>query len=77
MGVGRYRAHGDSNPHQHALNSVESWAKYRGIDPIHAMNILQEHGVISDNCVHIEDIGNHFHAMKWLASNYDKISDSK
>lgn len=35
------------------------------------MDMLQEYGEISDNCVHIEDIGNHRQAMVWLAKNFD------
>jgi hypothetical protein len=31
-----------------------------------AMNVLQEHGIISDNCVAIDDVGNYAKAMMWL-----------
>jgi hypothetical protein len=31
-----------------------------------AMNHLQEHGVISDNCMTIDDVGNWAKAMMWL-----------
>ncbi len=34
-----------------------------------AMNALQEHGVISDNCVDWADVGNKAQAIAWLKAN--------
>ena len=31
-----------------------------------AMNALQEHGIISDNAITIDDVGNYARAMMWL-----------
>jgi len=30
------------------------------------LNALQEHGIISDNCVTIDDVGNYARAMIWI-----------
>jgi hypothetical protein len=30
------------------------------------MNALQEHGIISDNSITIDDVGNYARAMMWL-----------
>jgi hypothetical protein len=37
-----------------------------GLDETQAMNLLQNHGVISDNCVGVEDVGNGGDAVAWL-----------
>jgi len=35
----------------------------------HAMNVLQDHGgIISDNCVGIDDVANYAKAMMWIHS---------
>ena len=34
-----------------------------------AMNALQEHGIISDNCVSWDDVGNQDEARAWLNAN--------
>lgn len=42
-----------------------------GLTPNQAMDLLQDHGVISDNCVHVEDIPigeESARAIEWLRS---------
>lgn len=56
-------------------NSVESWVKARGADATTVMNLLQEHGAISDNCIDPSDIGNDKQAMMWLAKNFERFSN--
>lgn len=34
-----------------------------------AMNALQDHGIISDNCVDWEDVGNKPKALQWLSQH--------
>ena len=51
-------------------NRLENWTKARSADQIETMNLLQEYGVISDNCVNAQDVGNDTEAMKWMACNY-------
>lgn len=33
------------------------------------MNALQQHGIISDNCVTWEDVGNREEAISWLRTH--------
>lgn len=41
------------------------------------MNVLQEYGVISDNCIDVGDVGNDKEAMMWLAKNIERIDKKK
>ncbi len=45
----------------------------KGWTEVEAMNELQEHGIISDNCVDWKDVGNQEEAIKWL-NNFRKKS---
>jgi hypothetical protein len=56
-------------------NRLENWIKARSADQIETMNLLQEYGVISDNCVNVQDVGNDTEAMKWMACNYKLIKN--
>ena len=33
--------------------------------------MLQEYGVVSDNCINAEDVGNDKEAMMWVAKNFE------
>jgi hypothetical protein len=37
------------------------------------MNLLQEYGIISDNCVWAKDCGNDLKAIRWLAVNAEQL----
>ena len=37
-----------------------------GLDEVAVMNLLQDHGVISDNAVRVADVGNGGAAIAWL-----------
>jgi hypothetical protein len=50
-------------------NKLHNWINVRSMDWKAVMNLLQEYGVISDNCVSVKDVGNDGYAMKWLACN--------
>lgn len=54
-------------------NKLENWIANRDINEVKVMNLLQEHGVISDNCVWAKDCGNDLKAIRWLAVNADKL----
>lgn len=43
--------------------------RYLSIGPVEAMNRLQDRGIISDNCVNIEDVAkdDQLRAMQWLS----------
>lgn len=51
------------------MNKLENWIKARFADEKEIMNVLQEYGVISDNCVKANEVGNDSYAMRWLAHN--------
>jgi hypothetical protein len=54
-------------------NKLDNWIKARFADQKEALNALQEYGVISDNCVNVEDVGNDGEAMVWLAKNFEHL----
>jgi len=54
------------------MNALTTFISSIGLDPIKAMNELQDAGIVSDNCVTTEDVGRPdvFRAMKWLDEKY-------
>ena len=46
--------------------SLRAYIAARGLDARLVMNELQEHNVISDNAVHVEDVGNGGAAIAFL-----------
>lgn len=50
-------------------NSLQDYLAATGLEEIHAMNELQEHGVISDNAVHASEVGDSGKAVTWLTLN--------
>ena len=50
-------------------NKLEVWIENRKADESRIMNLLQEYGIISDNCVWAKDCGNDLKAIRWLACN--------
>jgi hypothetical protein len=46
--------------------SLRAYIAARGLDARLVMNELQEHNVISDNAVNVEDVGNGGVAIGWL-----------
>jgi hypothetical protein len=52
-------------------NKLDNWIKARFADQKEVLNVLQEYGVISDNCVNVEDVGNDKESMIWLAKNFE------
>lgn len=51
-------------------NKLEAWIKLREENEKEVMNLLQEYGAVSDNCVMAKDVGNPTYAMKWMACNH-------
>jgi hypothetical protein len=39
------------------------------MDETTTLNLLQEHGIISDNCVTVADVGNGGKAVAWLETH--------
>lgn len=54
-------------------NRLENWIANRNVNEVAVMNLLQEHGVISDNAVWAKDCGNDLKAIRWLAVNTQLI----
>ena len=57
-------------------NKLENWIKARFEDEKEVMNILQEYGVISDNCIRADQVGNDMEAIKWMACNHKLMKDN-
>lgn len=51
------------------INKLTYWINVRGVNEVETMNLLQDYGVISDNCVWAKDCGNDLKAIRWLAAN--------
>ena len=58
------------------MNKLDNWIKARSANHNEVLNVLQEYGVISDNCVNVQDVGNDNEAMKWMACNYNQMIKS-
>lgn len=58
-------------------NKLENWIKARFADQTEVLNILQNYGVISDNCINVEDVGNDKEAMMWMARNFEHFQKHK
>jgi hypothetical protein len=48
------------------MNSLRDYIALRRIDATHALNLLQDAGVISDLCVTVDDVGDAGKAVAWL-----------
>jgi hypothetical protein len=46
--------------------SLRAYIAAHGLDEVAVMNLLQEHGVISDNAVDVAEVGNGGVAIAWL-----------
>ena len=46
--------------------SLRAYIAAHGLDEVAVMNLLQEHGVISDNAVTVAEVGNGGVAIVWL-----------
>ena len=45
---------------------LKAFVQVNGLDPRLVMNALQENGIVSDNCVELNDVGNRMAAVEWL-----------
>lgn len=48
------------------MKSLHDYLSANRIDETEAMNLLQEHGIISDECVVPEDVGDSGKAVTWI-----------
>jgi hypothetical protein len=49
--------------------TLAHFIKIAHLDPKKVMDILQDHGAVSDNAIMPEDVGNHDEAINWLLSH--------
>ena len=58
-------------------NKLQKWIEERHGDDRLMMDILQDYGVVSDNCVNVEEVGNDKEAMLWLAKNIEHLGKKR
>lgn len=56
-------------------NKLENWISNSGSNEVKIMNLLQEYGVVSDNAISANQVGNDMEAMKWMACNHRLIKN--
>jgi hypothetical protein len=54
-------------------NSLQDYLASTGLDETQAMNEIQEHGIISDNCVTAAEVGDSGKAVAWLANHHNLL----
>jgi hypothetical protein len=59
------------------MNSLRDYIALRRIDATHALNLLQDAGVISDLCVTVDDVGDAGKAVAWLSLHEDELKPTK
>jgi len=50
------------------MNKLIKFCHTNGLCETRVMNILQEHGIVSDNCITLDQVGNRMHALTWLVN---------
>jgi hypothetical protein len=59
------------------MNSLRDYIAFRRIDATHALNLLQDAGVISDLCVTVDDVGDAGKAVAWLSLHENELKPAK
>jgi len=59
------------------MNSLRDYIANRRIDATHALNLLQDAGVISDLCVTVDDVGDAGKAVAWLSLHENELKPAK
>lgn len=54
------------------MNSLRDYIIAHGLDETATLNLLQNHGIISDLCVTAEEVGDSGKAVAWLHSRETK-----
>jgi hypothetical protein len=50
------------------MNKLAMFCKTNGLCETLVMNELQEHGIVSDNCITLHQVGNRMQALTWLVN---------
>ena len=51
------------------MKSLRDYIEKTRFDETQAMNLLQDHGIISDECVSVDDVVDSGKALTWLNDN--------
>ena len=55
------------------MNTLRDYISAHRLDEIEILNILQDHGIISDECVTAEDCGDAGRAVTWLHARLEEL----
>lgn len=59
------------------MNSLRDYIALQRIDATHALNLLQDAGVISDLCVTVDDVGDAGKAVAWLSLHENELKPAR
>jgi len=69
----RFGERSRSGPAHLVENQLQQYLRLSKKDEVQAMNCLQEHGIVSDNCVDASEVANTGEAVRWLYDNWHKL----
>jgi hypothetical protein len=55
------------------MNTLKNYIAFKKLDETKILNILQDHGIISDNCITPDEVGDSGKAVAWLELNEEKL----
>jgi hypothetical protein len=55
------------------MNALRDYIEAFKLNETAVLNLLQDHGIISDECVLAEEVGDAGKAVAWLELNRDKL----
>lgn len=55
------------------MNTLKDYITSRKLNEIKILNILQDHGIISDECVTSSEVGDSGKAVSWIELNEEKL----
>jgi hypothetical protein len=55
------------------MNTLKDYITSRKLDETKILNILQDHGIISDNCVTSDEVIDSGKAVAWIELNEEKL----
>ena len=58
------------------MTSLRHFITHHRLDETAVLNLLQDHGIISDECVSIDDVGDTGKAVAWLILRLSQLKTS-
>lgn len=55
------------------MDSLRKAFERHDINERYGMNLLQQHGIISDNCVTVDDVFNEVEVCRWLDEHFSHV----